>query len=252
MVKINYKEHSKEVELAGQTIADVRELFESEYDLSDHAKANLNGRWVKRKHEAETALSDEDELFFEEKSRRPLAIVGALLLALVLTGAVFAYTSTTSTTTITVSGGSTDFCSVSGNATSTAAIDYTLLGKHRGVIGTGILFDAVPDPSYTGDIVLNIYISNVDQLQNDYSSWMMRLDITDNTTGGLGTIPLEIISLDTPGATFEIEYDDWHAVGDGNVYIYCDGGSYKTYGTGWLTSPASPLLYAQVVQAGDH
>ncbi len=250
MVNINYGENSKEVELTGKTIAEAREIFGSEFGLPDRTRVKINGKWLKKGRESEMVLSDGDVLQFARKSMKPFAILGSFLLTLVLTGAVFAYTQTTDTSTITVGGGSTDFCSVTANATGTASIDYDLLGKHRGVISSGILFDVVPDSSYTGDLVLNVYLNNVDLLQDDYSSWMMRVQLTDNVTNPLVSAT-EIISLDTPGATFEIEYTDWNGVGDGKVYIYCDGGSYKTFGSGWLGA-ADPSLYAQVVQAGDH
>ncbi len=209
----------------------------------------LNKKFGKNNKEVEPAEGDVRKS--ARKSMKPFVLLGSLLLALVITGAIFAYTATTTTATITVTGGSTDFCTVAENTTGTASLDYTILGKHRGTIGSALLFDVDPDANYTGDLVLNVYLTNADELEMDYSSWMMRIQLTDSTGAsvlGVGT-PTEIISLDTPGASIEIEYGDWS--GAGNFYIYCDGGSYKTFNNGWIT-PESPLLYAQVVQAGDH
>jgi hypothetical protein len=249
MVNVIYGEHSRQIELAGRTVADVREMFESEFDLSDRAQANLNGQWLKRKLEAETELCSEDELYFEEKSRRPMVLLGAFLLVLAITGGIFAYTQTSTTATIDVTGGTTDYCTITANAT--ARPDYVLLGRHRGTIPEGSLFDVTPDSAYTGDLVLNIFLDNVDTLQNDYSSWTMRLQLTDSANVSVDTIAsTAVISLDNPVASFEVQSSNITA-SNGTVYIHCDGGSYRTFGNAWLT-PVDPSFYAQVVQAGAH
>ena len=49
MVNVSYGEHNRQIELAGRTVADVREMFKSEFDLSDRAQANLNGQSLKKK-----------------------------------------------------------------------------------------------------------------------------------------------------------------------------------------------------------
>lgn len=249
MVNVIYGEHRRQIELAGRTVADVREMFESEFDLSDRAQANLNGQWLKRKLEAETELCSEDELYFEEKSRRPMVLLGAFLLALAITGGIFAYTQTSTTTTITVTGGTTDYCTVAANGTDSPT--YTLLGRHRGTIPEGSLFDVTPDSAYTGDLVLNIFLDNVDTLQNDYSSWTMRLQLTDSANVSVDTIAsTAVISLDNPVASFEVQSSNITA-SNGTVYIHCDGGSYRTFGSAWITAE-DPSFYAQVVQAGAH
>jgi hypothetical protein len=249
MVNVIYGEHSQQVELAGKTVADVREMFESEFDLSDRAQANLNGQWLKKNLEAETGLYDDDELSFEERSRRGLVMLGAFLLTLALTGGLFAYTQTVTTRTIGVTGGTTDYCSVTSNAT--ASPDYSLLGMHRGVIPEGSLFDVTPDNDYNGDLVLNLILSNVDLLQNDYSSWAMRVTLTNSSNVSIDTMAsIGVITLDTPMVSFEVQSDNITASG-GTVYVHCDGGSYRTFGHGWL-SGVDPQVYAQVVQAGAH
>ena len=203
MVKVIYGEYSQQAELAGKSVADVREMYEAEFSLSEHAQANLNGQWLKKKLEAETKICDDDELYFEEKSRRGLAMLGAFLLALALTGGLFSYTQTTTTTTIDVTGGSTDYASISANTTDRP--DYVLLGKHRGTIPEGSLFDVTVDSNYTGDIAVNIYLSNPDELSNDYNSWIMRVNFANSANTSVDTQgSTELISLDAPMCTFEI------------------------------------------------
>jgi hypothetical protein len=249
MVKINYGEHNREVELSGKTVTEVREMFGSEFDLTDRARAKLNGKWLKRGHESEMVLTEGDELQFARKSMKPFAIVGSFLLTLILTSAIFAYTQTTTTTTITVTDGGADYCSVSANTTDNP--NYTVLGKFRGVIAEGSLFDVTPDTNYTGDLVLNVYLDNVDSLQDDYSFWLMRVQLTDssNTTIDVDT-STAVMTLDNPSATFEVTAAAITTAG-GTVYIHCDGGSYKTFGSGWVGA-ADPSIFAQVVQAGAH
>lgn len=249
MLNVIYGEHSQQVELTGKTVADVREMFKSEFDLSDRAQANLNGQWLKKKLEAEIELYDEDELYFEEKSRRPLVLLGAFLLALVITGGLFAYTQTTMLATITVTGGTTDYSTITANATP----DYTVLGNFRGTIPTAVMFDVTRDSAYTGDLVIDVYLSNADELEVDYKSWMMRVEFTDAAGNPIDTQgKTEIISLDKPFASFEVDTGANMTAGVGfTAYIECDGGSYKTFGSGWIT-PEQPQIYANVVQAGDH
>jgi hypothetical protein len=126
-----------------------------------------------------------------------------------------------------------------------------LLGKHRGVIAEGSLFDVTVDPNYTGDLAVNVFLNNVDELQNDYSFWMMRLTFTDSSNTSIDTRgATEVITLDSPMVTFEVQSSNLTA-SDYIGYIHCNGGSYKTFGSGWL-SAEDPQIYAQVVQAGAH
>jgi len=245
MVKVIYGEYSKQLDLAGKSVADVREMYDSEFSLSDRAQANLNGQWLKKKQEAETKICDEDELYFEERSKRGLVMLGTFLLALALTGGLFAYTQTTLSSTITVTAGGADFANVAANTTP----DYTILGKLRGTISTAMLYSVNVTSGYTGDIVVNVYLSNADDLEKDYSSWMMRLQLTDVSGNPIDTLAsTDIISLDKTFASFEVDTGANLTVPG---YIECDGGSFKAFSSGWL-SGENPIIFAQVIQAGDH
>lgn len=249
MVTIKYRDFNDLADLKGMSVAGVREQYTEELGLSDKTRVKLNGERVNRKQEAERILCEDDELCFEEKNRKGLILAGAFLLALALTGGLFAYTQTTQTTTITVTDGGVDYATVAANTTDAA--DYTVLGKHRGVISEGSLFDVTPDSNYTGDLVLNVFLNNVDEMQNDYSAWIMRLRLANSANTSIDTQgAIEVISLDNPVATFEVQSANITTAG-GTVYIHIDGGSYKTYGAGWL-SGENPSIYAQIIQAGSH
>ena len=87
MVEIKYGEYSELAELAGKSIAEAREQYESEFEIPDRAQAILNDKPLKKGQEDRILLGDGDELYFEEKkrSRKPLFIT-ALLMALAISG----------------------------------------------------------------------------------------------------------------------------------------------------------------------
>lgn len=251
MVNIKYGEHSQQVELTGKTVADVRELFKSEFDLSARAQANLNGQWLKRKLEAVTELCDEDELYFEEKSSRPMVLAGAFLLALAITAGLFAYTATTDTITIGVTAGSADFAELSANTSSPPAYSSsTLTGSTIGKINAGVMFDVTKDSNYTGDIELVVSLANADELVQEYKSWMMRIKLTDgiDTDTGYDTAnSTQVISLKNPSVTFSVDSANLTVT----RYIHCIGGSYKTLSADiWAGQGFDPLIFAEVAQAG--
>ncbi len=240
MVKVIYGEHSRQAELAGKTVAEVREMFEAEFDLSDRAQANLNGQWLKKRLEAETVLYDDDELYFEERSRRGLVLLGAFLLTLAITGGLFAYTQLIETVTIGVTAAGTDFANVTAN--NTPSVDYTVLGRHRGTIDPNQLFDISTAPD-SPDIEVQVYLSNIDELQQDYSFWMMRLRFVDssNVSKDMDGVT-QVLSLDNPVVTFTCEQPPPYV-----YYVSNNGGSYRAFPSAWVNG-ASPLIYCRVVQ----
>ena len=51
MVKVIYREHGQQADLAGKSVAEVRELYKSEFSIPNRAKASLNGKQLKGKLE---------------------------------------------------------------------------------------------------------------------------------------------------------------------------------------------------------
>ena len=251
MVQVIYGEHSQQVELAGKTVADVREMFRSEFDLSDRAQANLNGQWLKEKLETETELCDEDELYFEERSRRGLVMLGAFLLTLAITGGLFAYTATTDTVTIGVSAVSAEFAEISAN-NSVVYNTSTIVGDVIGKINAGVLFDVSKETNYTGDVELIVSLANADELVQEYKFWMVRLKLTDGSDTTLGydtNNSTQVISLKNPSVTFSVDSANLSVT----RYIHCIGGSYKTLSSSvWAGSGFDPMIFAGVAQAGAH
>lgn len=251
MVEISYSEHYELAELAGKSIAEVREQYTSEFEIPDRAQAILNDKPLKKKLEAEIKLEDSDMLSFEEKSRRGLVVLGAFLLTLLVTGGLFAYTYTVDTITITTVVATADFASVTANATTTA-LDYQLLGSVNGKLGSQDLFAVTGDSDYSGDVEVLVSLANADELVQEYRFWMMRVELTD--AGGSTKVDKEgitkVISLDKPSTSFVV--DSANITGQ-TVYVYCQGGSYKTFPFVQLgTSHSDPLIFCEVVQASQY
>jgi len=246
MVEIRYNERYEVLDLAGKSVAEVRELYKSEFNIPDRARASLNSQPLKKEAEAETKLCDCDELSFEVKSRKSLVLLGAFLLALAITGGLFAYTYTVTSTEIDVTGVSADYANISVNSTPAA---YTLVGRIKGTIGAATLFDVTRTGGYTGDLEIQISLANADELVQDYSFWMIRLEFTDiagNKVDAEGVT--QVISLDDPTASFVC--DNWTVA---TRYVECLGGSYRALPTALGALPGNdPLIFAKVVQASQH
>lgn len=252
MIEIRYDEHYEEVDLAGKSVAEVREMYKSEFSLPDRAQANLNGEPVRKELEATTFLNDDDILSFEVESRKrgPVAILGAFLLALAITGGLFAYTTTTDTTTITVTAVGADFADVSANS-SVVYNTENITGKTVGKINGGVMFDVLKDSNYTGDLEIIVSLANADELVQEYSAWMLRLKFTDGTADGGVDVDdsIRVISLKKPTVIFSVDSANLSVT----RYIYCQGGMYKTLSSSiWAGQAYDPLIFAQVAQAGAH
>jgi len=176
------------------------------------------------------------------KNKSAAVLLGALMLALIVTGSVFAYAYTTETATIGATAYATDYADVSSNE----SISYNFHGRERGRIGGGVLFDVTKASTYTGDLEVNVYISNVDELQRDYSFWMLRLELTDSgntTTKDMEGIT-QVLSLDSPFVTFIS--NDWTEP----CYVRAQGGSFRAFPNVHGLGGYNPLIYCQVNQVG--
>lgn len=249
MVKVIYREHGQQVDLAGKSVAEVRELYKSEFSIPDRAKASLNGKQLKRKLEPETKLGDEDKLSFEERSGKGLVLFGAFLLALAITGGLFAYTATTDTITLGVTGVDSDFGSVTENATGLTPSSYAFLGKLRGAIGTGMIFDLTKHANYTGDVEVHVYLANPDELSENYSFWLLRVKLQDINGNWMTTDgKTQVLSLNSPSVVFASD----NASAIWPAYVYVEGGAYRAISSSLWSTVYNPLIFCEIVQAGSY
>ena len=181
-------------------------------------------------------------------------LVGALLLALSVTGGVFAFGLTTASTdfsSVTKSG--EDFASVTSNTTT--AVSWTPHGKFKGATGGGDLFDVDTQTSgYNGKSTVTVTIANGDELVSVYRVLAMFIkvygshgDAVDiNGDGNVDSDDFALLTLSNGAVDLFLS-----ANATGDYYtVKLDSGFYSTNikGTGWTTDYEQPLLYAEVAQ----
>ncbi len=127
--------------------------------------------------------------------RRYLVI--ALVASLVVTGGMFAYAYTAATQTITVSAAGADFAEI--GAVDTGKPVYSgngkIFGSYRGKIWGGILYSVNLTTDYPGDVAINVYLDNIDEMGKNYGLWMIKLRLvasTDNATA------VDVQTIDRP------------------------------------------------------
>jgi hypothetical protein len=180
------------------------------------------------------------------KNKRGFYFATALLVALVATGGLFAYAYTTASTSITATSKSNDFATVTVNNTMSA---YNVFGSYRGSIGAGHLFSVKPASGYTGDVEVNVYLTNVDELSRNYGLFLMRLEFVDSTNATFDLEKIEKpLTLNNGVVTFLCD----NLTGGTTYYVRCVGGVYRAFPWAFLsgTTIYSPNVLCEVVQAG--
>jgi len=254
MVEIRYGEQYEVTDLAGQTVWEAREQFKAEYGIPDKAKAKLNGSKIKSSAEIDTVLNDDDKLTFAVSRSRVPYLVGALLLALAVTGGVFAFGFINASATLSVTTVNSNFADVSVNSTGVAALTWNAFGFFKGSIGgPNSIFNVIPAAGYTGDLVTTVTMGNADQLVKRYRVLALQLEMVDYTTN----TTLDINESGTADA------DDWVmlTLDNGSVSLFTHNGAnpmavriksgfYIThvYPFGGWQGSASPQLFAEVAQ----
>ena len=247
MVEIRYGNYNEQADLAGKSIAEAREQYKLEFGIPDKAIAKINDRNVKKKLESETKLEDDDEVRFVKRSYKGLVLIGAMLLALAATGGVFASTALTATISGNITAESDFVALTTGNTPS-----WTTYGKFVGQTGTTPeVFKSTPANGFSGDFVILLTITNVDELSEVYQVLNMRFSAQNGTIGSVTASPSPaVLSLEKP--VTEIEVTGYGAA-DGTKYIniQLDGGFYKSNTDGgWTPGYEDPDIFCQIVQKG--
>lgn len=165
-------------------------------------------------------------------------LIGATLLALAITGGVFAYGATTATVSVTLDDYG-DFASVAAGSIT----GWDVFGSYKGSVGTETLFTITPDTNWTGDMAVILTIANAQELVECYRILVLEIEIWDNqgTPAQVGTT--EYLSL----GRGEIEMQFSQTVG--TAYdVEITGGYYITHRGGWTTGQEDPLIMCQVLQ----
>jgi molybdopterin converting factor small subunit len=247
MVEIRYGDQFEVTDLAGQTISEARGHFSSEFGIPDKAKAKLNGSKVKSSAELDTVLNDDDKLTFAVSRGKGAYLVGALLLALAVTGGVFAYGWINSTTTISATTSNYNFADVSVNNTVSA---WTAHGNTKGDISAGNLFNVTPAPGYGGDLVVSVGFGNAGDLVERYRVLSLQLEMvfSDNLTNvdisaGNGA---DWVLLNLSNGSVDL----FPEIGSANMTVRVKDGFYITQakGVGAWGGSAAPELFCEVAQ----
>ena len=240
MVEIRYGENYEMADLAGRSVAQAREQYKQEFGIPDKAQASLNGKGIRQKHEPVTALGDNDSLTFAEKSRKGLFFIGAILLALAITGGIFAYGATTDIVDLTLDAQS-DFAAVLEAATPPS---WDVWGSYKGAVTAGDLFTVTPDAAWTGDMSVVLTLTNAHELVAAYRILVFEIEIYDSagTPAKVGTT--EYLTMGNGEISIEIDQTGFTAP----YTVEITDGFYITHRGGWATNAEDPSIFCQVLQ----
>jgi hypothetical protein len=253
MIEIRFKGNYEVANIAGHTIAEARDLYKSELGIADKAAAVLNGKKLKSAAEAAAVLNDNDNLEFKTaRGNKVMYLVGALLLAMAITGGVFAFGFTNASTTINAVIANADFASVTANTSS--APSWTVHGLQKNSTGSGTLFDIDTITSgYTGDFVATISLANVSDLATVYRNLSLAIEIRGsadnlidiNSDNISNSNDFTLLTLENSKVTLDIKQNtpDVYTVKLKNGYYICNIGT-----TGWDTGAGTPELYCELAQ----
>jgi len=253
MTELSYQDHTEEADLAGLTVAEVREMYQREGGLPSQTTARLNGRKLDKAGEAATVLDDDDSLAFKPAGKsRKVYLVGALFLALAVTGGIFAYGFSSGTVTLGASVTAANFAEVTANTSSPP--DWGASGLQLGATGNGTLFDVSTAASgYTGDLVVSVSLGNTGELSNIYRVLNMSLEVRDsagnimdiNGDGTADSNDFAVLTLQNGSVDLPITQSaaDFYT-------IMLRNGSFKCTLTGssWNSADNTPMLFCEVSQ----
>ena len=124
-----------------------------------------------------------------------------------------------------------------------AEVSYETTPAIEGEVPSGDLFVVTPHASYSGDLLVNVYLTNTAALVKAYQYLNIKLYL-DGSEEAPG---YQLLTLDNGGASFNLE-----GSASGSHTLSVTGGSYRLvsddsseWGAGWSVTPE---LYCQVIQ----
>jgi molybdopterin converting factor small subunit len=253
MVEIKFKDQHEVTDLAGRTVSEAREQLRKMFDIPERAVARLNGTKVNTGAEFDTVLNDDDKLTFTVSKGMGAYLVGAALLALAVTGGVFAFGFINATTSLNATTVNSNFADVTANTTGSANVSWSAYGFFKGSIGgPNTIFNITPAAGYTGDLVTTVTIGNADDLVKRYRVLSLQLEMVDEATQ-------TVLDVNESGMADD---NDWVmlSLDNGSVSLFTDGSAsmslrvkrgffithVQPFG-GWQGS-ATPELFCEVAQ----
>jgi len=178
-------------------------------------------------------------------------LIMALAGTLAVTSGMFAYAYTTTSTNLSVTGASSSFADVTANMT---VPSFTAFGSYRGAISAGNLFNITPAASYPGDLEINVYLNNIDDLSYKYGMILMNIKIADNAGNFLDAEGItKPLTLQNGVVSFVSTSSNFTAGTD--FYVQVDGGVYRAFPWAYLSGVTgsgswAPSITCEVLQAG--
>jgi len=253
MIEIKHKDNFEAAELAGKTVADAREMYRKDFSITEKANAFLNGKKVTPKSEAGTVITDNDTLVFKKAHGNGLMyMAGALLLAMAITGGVFAYGFMNATTTLAATAIDSNFASVSANTS--VPLTWTARGMEKGSTGSGTLFDINTATSgYNGDLVATVTMANANDMIKVYRNLTLTLELRDSSNNLVDingdNVPnsSDFVLLTLENGSASLSFKQTAA---SNYTIKVKGGSYICHAAnaGWSPSSGAPMLFCEIAQ----
>lgn len=253
VIEIKIKDNHEAADIAGHSIAEARGLYKAELGIADKAVAVLNGRKIGSAAETLTILKDNDNLEFKTaKGHKAMYLVGALLLAMAVTGGVFAFGYTNATATINAITQEVNFADVTANTSSTPT--WTAHGMQKNQTGSGTLFDVNTGASgYTGDFVATVSLANIDDLTKIYRNLTLSIEVRDsannlvdiNSDNISDNSDYTILTLENSAVTLNIKQaaPGIYTILLRNGYFICNVGKIS-----WTSSDGTPVLYCELAQ----
>jgi len=248
MVEIRYGEHYDVAELGGETVAEARSRYEAKFGMPNRAHARVNGKGIAKRHEDKTEIGANDRIVFAEKSRKGLIFVGAILIALLVSGGVFAFTATSTTVTLGLTK-KNEFASVPQAGTPPT---WNVWGHYKGQMTAGELYKITPEAAYTGDLSVMVTLANGHDLVKAYRTLVFEISVYEDAGAGtaadtskqLGTT--EYLTMGKGEATIDLTSLSGKTA---PFWVYLDSGFYFTHHT-WTDAEEDPILLCDVAQKG--
>jgi hypothetical protein len=253
MIELGYKDNHETADLTGCTIAEAREMYKEDFGIPSKAMAVLNGKKVRPADEINIVLDDDDTLVFQKAGLNKTAVmVGALLLAMAISGSVFAFGYINAGTNLNVTMVNADFATVSANTSLTP--NWTVMGMAKTGTGNGTLFDISTIKSgYTGDFVATVSLVNAAELVKIYRNLTLVIKVVDSANNTVDinedniadSRDFTLITLENAKAELNIQQP---AAGQYTVLLKSGYFISNVYKNTWDASFATPQLFCEVAQ----
>jgi len=254
MIEIKYKDNFEVSDNVGQSVADVRGHYQKSFHLTAKATAFINGKKITPANEAAATLEKNDRLEFKNTSNHRVAyLVGALLLAMAVTGGVFAYGFTNASTTISVTTSNVNFADVTANTS--VPVTWTVHGMQKGQTGPGTLFDISTLASgYPGDLIATISIANIDDLVKVYRNLSLKIELFDSSNN--------LVDINADGTANATDDFSMLNLNNGSVMLNIKQAATSVYTVkvingsfitnpgrvSWTPTSGAPMLYCELAQ----